>query len=96
VFGSDSVVSAVYKDKIHWFWGDTNKPSYPLGNFQVPGATSKLTDDPDVGVDLAYFVDGKGFAKQTMMMPGKGPTWMVSLVPLEGKLYASYIKIERR
>ena len=94
VFGSDSVVNAVYKDRIHWFWGDTNKPSYPIGNFQVPGATSELKDDPDAGINLSYFVDSKGFAKQTMKMPGKGATWMVSLVPLEGKLYASYIKVE--
>ncbi len=94
VFGSDSVVSAVHKGKIHWFWGDTNKPSYPLGNFQVPGATSSLKDDPDVGLNLSYFVDGKGFAKQTMKMPGKGPTWMTALVPLGDRLYASYIKIE--
>lgn len=94
VFGSDSIVSAAYQGKYYWFWGDTNKPSYPLGNFQVPGATSRLQDDPDAGVNLNYFVDDKGFAKQTMRMPGKGPTWMTALVPLEQKLYASYIKIE--
>ena len=42
VFGSDSVVTAVYRGKLHWFWGDTNRPSYPLGNFHVPFATSLL------------------------------------------------------
>src|SRR5260370_39483205 len=42
VFGSDSVVNALYRGRIHWFWGDTNQPAYPLGNFQVPGATSEL------------------------------------------------------
>lgn len=107
VFGSDSVVNAVYKNKIYWFWGDTNKPSYPLGNFQVPGATSEYpTPDKqfagppiDKGIDLKYFVDDKGFAKQTMRMPGKGPTWMTALAPLADdkgreQLYASYIKIE--
>jgi hypothetical protein len=99
VLGSDSVVSTMYRGKYYWFWGDTNKPSYPLGNFQVPGATSKLTDKADVGFDLDYFVDAKGFAKQTMAMPGKGPTWMTALVPLKDdkdreRLYASYIKIE--
>lgn len=40
VFGSDSVVNAVYRGKVHWFWGDTNRPSYPLGNFHVPGAST--------------------------------------------------------
>lgn len=42
VLGSDSVVNAIYRDRIYWFWGDTNRPSYPLGNFHVPGATSEL------------------------------------------------------
>jgi hypothetical protein len=98
VFGSDSVVNAVYNGKIYWFWGDTNKPSYPLGNFQVPGATSKV-GAAELGIDLDYFVDGKGFAKQTMKMPGTGPTWMTSLVVLsdeagKDRLYASYIKIK--
>lgn len=45
VLGSDSVVNAVYHGKIYWFWGDTNRPSYPLGNFNVPGATSRLPAD---------------------------------------------------
>lgn len=105
VVGSDSVVTAIYGGKLRWFWGDTNRPSYPLGNYQVPGATSLLPKDggldPERGVNLTYFVDKKGFAKQTMAMPGKGPTWMTTLIPLkdregEGKerLYASFIKIE--
>jgi hypothetical protein len=29
-----------------------------------------------------------------MKMPGEGPTWMTALVPLEDRLYASYIKIK--
>ena len=77
VFGSDSVVNAVYRGKLYWFWGDTNRPAYPLGNFHVPGATSELPGngglDPDAGVDLDYFVDDKGFARPTAEMPGDGP-----------------------
>ncbi len=42
VFGSDSVVNCSYQGKLFWFWGDTNRPSYPLGNFHVPGAVSQL------------------------------------------------------
>ena len=63
VFGSDSVVNAVYRGKIYWFWGDTNRPGYPLGNFHVPGATSRLPADggldPGRGVDLDYFVGAR-------------------------------------
>lgn len=102
VLGSDSVLNAVYRGKIFWFWGDTNRPAYPLGNFHVPGATSLLPGkgglDPDVGVDLTYFVDDRGFARPTCKMPGKGPTWLTTLVPLkdqEGRerLWGSYVKV---
>ena len=103
VFGSDSVLNAVYRGKIYWFWGDTNRPSYPLGLFNVPGAVSDLPSkgglDPEIGVDLDYFTDGKGLAKETARMPGKGPTWLTALVPLTDaggreRLYASYVKVE--
>ncbi len=103
VFGSDSVLNAVYRGKIYWFWGDTNRPAYPLGNFDVPGAISALPGkgglDPEVGIDLSYFVDGKGFARPTMQMPGQGPTWLTTLVPLTDekgrhRLYGSYLKVE--
>jgi hypothetical protein len=103
VTGSDSVVNVVHRDKIFWFWGDTNRPSYPLGNFQVPGATSQLPGkgglDPDVGIDLEYFIDDKGFAKETARMPGTGPTWITSLVVLPddkgaSRIYAAYVKVE--
>ena len=89
VFGQDSVVNAVYRGKIYWFWGDTNRPDYPLGNFHVPGATSELPDrgglDPGTGVNLTYFVDDRGFARPTAPMPGEGPTWISGLVVLKDK-----------
>jgi hypothetical protein len=86
VLGSDSVVSAVYRGRVYWFWGDTTRPSYPLGNFHVPGATSLLPADgglpAETGVDLRYFLDDKGFAKETAHLPGEGPTWLGGLVVL--------------
>ncbi len=103
VFGSDSVLNAVHRGKVYWFWGDTNRPSYPLGLFNVPGAVSELPSkgglDPETGVDLDYFTDAKGLAKETARMPGKGPTWLTALVPLtdaagQERLYASYVKVE--
>jgi len=104
VFGSDSVVNAIYRQRIYWFWGDTNRPGYPLGNFHVPGATSLLPSDggldPNVGVDLSYFVDEKGFAKETCRMPGEGPTWIGGLVVLRDgsgreRLFAAYVKVRK-
>ena len=40
VAGCDSVQNAVYQGRLFWFWGDTNRLSYPLGNFHASGATS--------------------------------------------------------
>ncbi len=103
VMGQDSVVNAVFKGKIYWFWGDTNRPAYPLGNFHVPGATSLLPGkgglDPEQGVDLHYFVDRNGFAKQTCRMPGRGPTWIGGLTVVRDRrgrerMFAAYAKIK--
>jgi len=102
VLGSDSVLNAVFRGKIYWFWGDTNRPGYPLGNFHVPGATSLLPEHgglaPGVGVDLDYFVGEDGFANETARMPGDGPTWITALVTLDDadgneRLLAGYVKI---
>ncbi len=102
VLGSDSVVNALYRGKIYWFWGDTNRPAYPLGNFHVPGATSLLPADggldPEVGIDLHYWVDQSGFARPMAQMPGEGPTWISGLValpdPVRGeRLFAAYAKV---
>lgn len=102
VFGSDSVLAAVYQGKIHWFWGDTSRPAYPLGNFHTPGATSRLPKDggldPEIGVALEYYVDADGFAKPTAKMPGDGPTWLGGLTVLRDaagreRMYAGYVKV---
>jgi hypothetical protein len=104
VFGQDSVVNAVFRGRIYWFWGDTNRPDYPLGNFHVPGATSELPDhgglDPGTGVNLAYFVDDNGLARPTAPMPGEGPTWISGLVVLKDKdgverMFAVYAKVRK-
>lgn len=102
VFGQDSVLSVVRGDTIRWFWGDTGRPSYPLGNFHMSGATSKLPGagglDPDVGVDLTYLVDENGFSRPTCEMPGAGPTWASGLSIVADKsgksvIQAGYVKI---
>ncbi|MSR56318.1 MAG: hypothetical protein EXS05_01420 [Planctomycetaceae bacterium] len=103
VTGSDSVVNAFYRGKIYWFWGDTNRPSYPLGNFHVPGATSLTPEhgglDPNVGVDLEYFVDEKGFARPTAQLPGEGPTWIFGLTAVrnaagQDRLMTGFMKVK--
>jgi hypothetical protein len=104
VLGQDSVVNAVYQGKIRWFWGDTNRPDYPLGNFHVPGATSDLPGkgglEPEAGVNLTYLLDDQGFARPTAPMPGEGPTWISGLVVLKDsqareRMFAVYAKIRK-
>jgi hypothetical protein len=80
VTGQDTVVSALYRGKIHWFFGDTNRVAYPLGQFAVSGAVSDPPDrgglDPLVGVDLTYWVDEKGFSRPMVALPGPGLHWI--------------------
>ena len=103
VFGCDSVLNAVYRGKLFWFWGDTNRARYPLGNFHTTGAVSLLPEDggldPDLGVDLDYFTGDKGFVKPVAKMPGDGPTWLSGLTVLPDRagkdhLVAFYVKVK--
>jgi hypothetical protein len=87
VLGQDTVMATVYNDKIYWFWGDTDRESYPLGHFAVSGATSELPQngglDPGVGVDLTYFVDDQGFSKPMAPLPIEAMIWIEALMLLE-------------
>ena len=103
VLGSDSVLEATFRGKLHWFWGDTNRPGYPLGNFHTPSATSMLPGqgglDPKVGVDLDYAVDADGFAAMSAKLPGEGPTWLDGLTVLSDptggeRMFAAFAKIK--
>jgi hypothetical protein len=103
VLGSDSVVNAVYRGKIWWFWGDTFHPAHSVGNYQVPGATSLLPAagglDPERGIDLTYFVDAQGITREMARMPSEGRTWIHGLIVLQDKsgqerLFTHYGKIQ--
>lgn len=101
LLGCDSVVNAIYRGRLYWFWGDTQRTSYPLGNFHVTGATSRLPDeiDPEAGVRLDYLTDQEGFVKEMAPLPGAGPTWIFGLFVTrdqqgEEKLVAKYEKIK--
>ena len=84
--GQDTVLTAIYRGKLYWFWGDTNRPGHPLGNFFTSGATSELPGagglDPSIGVNLRYFTDPQtGFAKAMVLRHPKanasnGPIWV--------------------
>ena len=70
----------------------------------MPGATSELPGqgglDPDVGVNLTYFLDDRGFARPTAPLPGDGPTWISGLIVLNDRenrerMFANYVKIRK-
>ncbi len=106
VMGQDGVLVMPYRGKLYWFWGDTNKPSYPLGNFGTSGATSEWPGrgglNPSVGIDLTYFVDDTGFSKQMCppsAIPGPGPKWINGLTTIRDekgteRLIAKYERIK--
>lgn len=90
VMGQDTVEVTPYRGKLYWFWGDTDRPSYPLGLFRVAGATSPLPGpggtDPARGVDLSYWTDPQtGFARAMVPLePGLGgPIWIAGLFTLQ-------------
>ncbi len=105
VFGQDSVLEATFQGKIHWFWGDTNRPSYPLGTFGTPGATSELPGsagglDPEVGVNLDYHLAADGFVAPTADLKGEGPCWLDGLTvvpdptaPGGERMFAAFSKV---
>jgi hypothetical protein len=103
VTGCDSVLLAKYQDKLYWFWGDTNRPAYVLGLFDVPGATSPLPAknglDIEKGIDFNYFTGKDGFVRATCKMAGEGPTWIGGVTVLKDakgkeRLIGSYIKVK--
>ncbi len=49
VVGQDSVQAVPYGGRVFWFWGDTNRLSYPLGMFRTCGATTPLPDPSTAG-----------------------------------------------
>lgn len=83
VLGQDTVVATPYRDRIYWFWGDTERLSYPLGHFGAAGATSPAPgasgNRPGLGIDLKYFVDGRGFSKPMCPEPNHGLRWIESV-----------------
>ncbi len=79
VTGQDSVDTCIYHGQLYWFWGDTSRPSYPLGHFALAAAISDLPGgkglDPSAGVNLKYFVDENGFSRPVCRLKEPGLVW---------------------
>lgn len=104
VMGQDSIQRLVYRDKIHWFWGDTSAIGYPLGNFRMSGAVSDLPSKgglpPELGINLNYFTNSEGFAKGMFPIEPKGDLiWADGFIVLpdsEGRerMVAHYLRLK--
>ncbi|HEX5444378.1 MAG TPA: hypothetical protein VFW87_11135 [Pirellulales bacterium] len=84
VAGLDSVQAAVHRGQIYWFFGDTQRPAYPLGHFGTAGAKSRLPGSgglsPDRGIDFDYFRGDDGFSRPTCDWKTKHPVWIDGLL----------------
>jgi hypothetical protein len=82
VTGQDSVLTAVYRDRTFWFYGDTGRLAYALGNFATSGATTDRPDklEPELGFNLKYFAGKDGFSRPMAPMNGEGVVWLSGLV----------------
>jgi hypothetical protein len=108
VTGQDSVLATPYRGRLFWIWGDTNRPSYPLGNFGVSGARSEWPAprgtglDPSRGIDLTYFTNQAGFSRPMIpaeAVSGPGPKWLGGMVVLRDasgtdRLIAKYVRMK--
>jgi hypothetical protein len=87
VTGQDSNQPVVYRGKIHFFWGDTGRQSYPLGHFGMAGATADLPEkgglDPSLGIDLHYFTGPDGFSRPMIPEPANRLRWADGMTVLK-------------
>lgn len=100
VMGQDTAQAEVYRGRMMWFWGDTDRTGYPLGNFHTTGAVAKLPPGgSDRGIDFDYFTQGDGFVRPMVESKASQPIWVSGLAVLgKGKdesLYAYYAQMRR-
>lgn len=85
VSGQDSVQMARYHNRLYWFYGDTDRINYPLGQFRTSGATSPLPGvdgvTPSQSIPLTYFTNADGFSRPMMPLPERtdGVIWIDGL-----------------
>lgn len=104
VFGQDTVMVTPYRGRLIWLWGDTQRPSYPLGQFATSGAMSLMPGhgglDPSRGVDLTYWVGPDGFSRPMLPIAGAtGPVWVGGTFTLRENgaehLYTHYAEVDK-
>lgn len=101
VLGQDTAQAVVFKGRMLWFWGDTDRIDYPLGNFHTTGAVGSLPHGRSTaidGVDYRYFGDGRGFVQSMAQGADSHPIWLSGLTIIGSRstatLYAYYAEIK--
>ncbi len=85
VMGQDTAQAEIYKGKMFWFWGDTDRPEYPLGNFHTTGAVASLprgNSDASQGLEFRYFQDKNGFVRPMFSNSDPHPIWLSGVTVL--------------
>lgn len=84
ITGQDGILTTVYRGTPYWFYGDTGRLAYALGNFGMTGAVCDPPDrlDPDAGISLRYFTGPDGFARPMAPIPGGGVVWLYGVVAI--------------
>lgn len=98
ILGQDTAQAKIYRGKMIWFWGDTDRTGYPLGNFHTTGAVAKLPKEgPDKGIEFDYFTRPDGFVRPMIESKESMPIWVSGLAVLGGgkdeSLYAYYAQM---
>ena len=101
VAGLDSVQCVRYGEGLFWVFGDTNRPSYPLGHFWSAGGTTRLPGDggldPDLGWALDFFVDETGFSRGLCHPKGPGAMWVDGLCVVDDngreRMFARFTRV---
>ena len=75
VTGQDGILNAVYRGKLYWFYGDTGRLSYALGNFSMTGRHDRPAGQDRPGrrdSTCKYFAGKDGFARPMAPIDGRG------------------------
>lgn len=95
VMGQDTAQAEVVNGQMLWFWGDTDRSGYPLGNFHTTGAVASLpTGGADNGIEFAYFTSKEGFVRSMVPSTKSLPIWVSGLAVLGNDLYAYYAQMK--
>ncbi|MHC4176465.1 MAG: hypothetical protein ACYSWU_03105 [Planctomycetota bacterium] len=89
VTGQDTVQTVVKGDRVYWFWGDTGRLEYPLGQFNTSGAISILPRagglNPVRGINLDYFADASGFSRPMFKRENGVLIWVQGVFSVKGE-----------